>query len=328
MIIRQRKALPWLLSGLIGMGLAGCANAPQTKTAPQWLTQPPQNSQFVYGVGSAPVSENFPRAYQVAESNGNGQIAQQLQAEVVQSTETQTRHSMTSEGQNFERVNQLFTQVKTQPLAVTYIRNQERYQDERYVYALQALDRYAAMADLEQQVQSLDQRLFASAATLPNQEQIHESHWRTYFGWIALFAERQDLVEKYQLYAQAPFQSPSDDRIQNQQVLLAKAVAQLSFATEDTALAAALTQMGLQVSLGNQAFFQIRSRQEPTQKQQDKRFYQFLDGEISVMARTGQQGHMTIAARGIGSQQQQAQIKAQQNWGEKGATEIFAWLTQ
>ena len=80
MIIRQRKALPWLLSSLIGMGLAGCTSAPQTKTAPQWLTQPPQNSQFVYGVGSAPVSENLPRAYQVAESNGNGQIAQQLQA--------------------------------------------------------------------------------------------------------------------------------------------------------------------------------------------------------------------------------------------------------
>ena len=327
----RQTMLSWGAFAMSIVLLSGCAPSPKEplETLPEWVSNPPKSSRYLYGVGSYERIDNLALAFAQAEQNGNGQIAQQLKTQVSQTSTSQVNVSNSGQGEQVIRNDSLYTKVKTAPIELEQTSNQERYTGTQYVYALQVLDRSRALSRLRLQIDELESSIREQAAELS--PAIVEADWPIYMALIPDFAQRANLVEKYQLYSQNGASYAGDDRVKSIESQLSKALRQFRFYLPSTPqrneLEAAFTEAGFLTSKAP-ATFSVSTDTQLRNEIQKTRHYAFIEGTLSLTARDGTMiGSWQVSGRGIGLNDISAEQKARQSWADKAVEALLTHLS-
>jgi len=153
------------LLGLIAFVLVACKSshvvAPasseqrlKSQGAPEWVVTPPNDSQYLYGVGSAGIYGDKVRALQQAEDVARGDLIKQLKVNVSQSltSTTQVNDSAVS------RTAEVIVKSRVPETEMAGIERMDSFEDQvaRTVYALVRLDRVKAISSLRQDLNVLE----------------------------------------------------------------------------------------------------------------------------------------------------------------------------
>ena len=168
----QLKNLPCLqslmraISVIMGLmylaALSGCATRP-TNEPPAWITNPPNQSGHVYGVGSARISQNDPvNAIHRASDQARVAMIQRLRVTMIGRL-SQDSFSKREQGAETQVIQSLSQQVRSQipELALDDIEIQSTYVDDKQqmAYALAHLDRQRASAKIRRAMNELELEL-------------------------------------------------------------------------------------------------------------------------------------------------------------------------
>ncbi len=327
----RQTLMPWSLLGASALLLAGCASAPKEpiETLPDWVANPPKSSRYLYGVGSYERIDNLALAFAQAEQNGNGQIAQQLKTQVSQTTTSQVNVAQSSQGEQVTRNDTLYTRIKTAPIELEQISNQERHAGLDYVYALQVLDRSRALSRLRLQIDEVESDILSQAEALS--PDVIEADWPIYMQLIPSFAQRSKLVEKYQLYSQSGASYEGDDRVKSVEKQLTSAFQTYRFYVPNSAqqspLEAAFTEAGFQTSR-QASTFTVVSKTQTRSETQKTRHYAFMEGTLTLTDRNDTIiGSWQVSARGIGLNDVSAEQKARQAWADAAVEALVTHLS-
>lgn len=336
------SALPtpyrWTMITSLVISLTGCLGTQTTQhqeeAVPSWVLSPPKSDSHLYGVGSAPRIDNIALAFVQAEQNGNVQIAQQLRTQVSQ---VNTQDTQVRSGQGTEQVSQTstaYTRIATSAIELEQATNEQRFAGERYVYALQSIDRRRIVAKLTSAINEADEQIRRQAALLSQSDDQPPvaQDWRIYMSLIPYFAQRKSDQEELSLYSterNSAGKANADIRSIEQQ--LNNALAFYGFDASQTeqadALASALSQFGLTPK--SASTFTLSSRTAQHSTTQNGRFYIFEEGTLALSDPTGARlASWTVSARGIGKNQASAEKEATINWSNQAIEAMFTWLTR
>lgn len=333
------KPLNWVLTITLVASLTGClgsnSKTEPAETLPNWVTSPPKDNDYLYGVGSSARIENIALAFIQAEQNGNAQIAQQLRTKVSQVNTQDT--TVASSGQGDERVSKVqtaYTQVTTAPIELEQAVNEKRFTDTNYVYALQSIDRSRIIAKLQLALSSLDSKIRSQAKRLStsNSQPPAPDDWRTYMGMIPYFAQRKSYEDDLNLYSTSrALAGEADQDIQTIEQKLGQALLTYGFDSSTTKqsneLASALSSYGLTPS--SHSLFTLKSTTNQYSETQSGRFYVFEEGTLELIDPTGSRlASWEVSARGIAKTRQAAKQEATKNWSLQAVRAMFAWLTR
>ncbi|ADZ92765.1 LPP20 family lipoprotein [Marinomonas mediterranea] len=321
-----------LLTGCIGASHDNSSQEAAASALPEWISNPPKDTRYLYGVGSYSKIDDLAEAFKQAEQNGNAQIAQQLRTQVSQ-VNTQDIQVTKSTGQQEQvlRAQSAYTKSKSLNIELDQIQNKERYQDTQYVYALQAFDRSKAASRLRQKIDEIDGDIRTIGSGLTLLSEPDKSEWRTYLSLIPKFSERQQLVEKLELYSQSGAIFPPDKKVKEIQRALGTALNTFSFNVTSSELTnpinSQLTEVGLRAGTEN-VVWKLSTQTQSRSEQKAGRTYAFIEGTLSLSTRDGEPlGSWSAKGRGISKQEASATLKAQQDWSEKAVTSMFQWMT-
>ncbi|MBD5771007.1 LPP20 family lipoprotein [Marinomonas colpomeniae] len=333
------KPLNWLLTLGLLASLTGCLGSDTKKESaeslPNWVTSPPKDSTYLYGVGSSARIENIALAFTQAEQNGNAQIAQQLRTQVSQVNTQDT--TVASSGQGSEQVSKVhtaYTQVTTAPIELEQAVNEKRFAHTNYVYALQSIDRSRIVAKLRLALTELDSKIRDQAKRLStdSNQPPAQQDWQTYMGLIPHFAQRKSYQDELSLYStERTLASTADQDIQDIEQQLGQALFTYGFDTSTTKqsneLSSALSQYGLTPK--SNSLFTLKSTTTQHNETQSGRFYVFEDGTLELIGPTGDRlASWEVSARGIARTKQAAEGNATQNWSLQAIEAMFVWLTR
>lgn len=321
---------------LMAFSLAGCMDAKlasdnSAQALPEWVLSPPQSSRYLYGVGSAARIDNLALAFSQAEQNGNAQIAQQLRTQVSQTTTQDVQvHTSGSGTEQVSKINTAYTRVNTAPIELEQTVNEQRFAGERYVYALQSVDRSRIVSRLNAKIQAQDEQIRQQGQRLATD--LQAADWPLYMRLIPLFAQRSAYQQELNLYSNSSkLQGQPDADIRALETRLSDALLRLGFDVSGnanaSALASALSNYGFTATANG--VFTLRSDSRQHSEIQNGRYYVFEEGTLDLLG--PQQEHLaswTVSARGIGKNQLRATEQAVSAWSVQAIDAMFLWLTR
>ncbi|TDO97913.1 LPP20 family lipoprotein [Marinomonas balearica] len=324
--------LSGLLTACVGSGGDTASQSNAVATMPEWISNPPKDARYLYGVGSYSKIEDLAEAYKQAEQNGNAQIAQQLRTQVSQvNTQDIQVTQETGQQEHVLKAQSAYTKSKSVNIELDQIQNQARFQDDQYVYALQAFDRSKAASRLRQKIDKLDGSIRAIGAKLALDLEPNPKDWRAYLSLIPLFSERQLQVQKLELYSKSGAIFPPDSKVKAIQQALGVALKSFAFKVDSDALfnpvSSQLTEVGLRAGTDNVVWLLSTTTQSRSENKAG-RTYTFTEGTLNLSTSSGEPlGSWTAKGRGISKQEASAILKAQQDWSEKAVSAMFQWMT-
>lgn len=320
------------LSGCLGLNSLSSDGSNGSSSVPDWVTEPPRNTAYLYGVGSAPRIENLALAFTQAEQNGNVQIAQQLRTQVSQINTQNTQVRSEQGNEQVSKIETAYTQVATSAIELEQAMNEQRFAGDNYVYALQSIDRSRIVAKLTEAIRSTDARIRQLASTLTTSlgQTPATQDWRIYMSLLPHFAQRKTYQNELNLYSTAHMAAgkPSSD-IQNIEQQLNQALSIYGFDVSNTeqakALASALSRFGLTPKSGS--IFTLQSQTRQHSETQSGRFYVFEEGTLTLIGPDGANlASWTVSARGIAQNLSSAAEKATEEWANQATDAMFTWL--
>ncbi|TYL46794.1 LPP20 family lipoprotein [Marinomonas sp. IMCC 4694] len=336
------SALPtpyrWVITTSLVISLTGCLGTQTTQhqeeAVPSWVLSPPKSDAHLYGVGSAPRIDNVALAFIQAEQNGNVQIAQQLRTQISQ---VNTQDIQVRSGQGAEQISQTstaYTRIATSAIELEQATNEQRFAGERYVYALQSIDRRRIVAKLTRAINDTDDQIRRQAALLSQSDDQPPvaQDWRIYMSLIPYFAQRKSDQKELSLYStEHNTAGKADVNIRSIEQQLSNALAFYGFDASQTkqadTLASALSRFGLTPK--NDSTFTLSTRTTQQSETQNGRVYVFEEGSLALSGPTGARlASWTVSARGIGKSQESAEKEASINWSNQAIEAMFTWLTQ
>ena len=332
------RATQWLLWAGIAASLSGCfgslSQTDKANTLPDWVSTPPKSNSHIYGVGSAPKIDNLALAFAQAEQNGNGQIAQQLKTQVSQVSTQNTQVTSNNGNQQVAKIQTAYTQIATAPIELEQAINEQRFAGEKYVYALQSIDRARIVSRLKQALTEQDaliEKLAQGLTTGPGQAAATQD-WQTYMRLIPAFAQRQSYAEELQIYStERQLAGRASANIQQIERQLSEALQQYGMDATQTdqviALASALSQYGFTAK--SPAVFRLTSQTSQHSETQAGRYYVFEEGTLALYGPNNSPlASWTVSARGIAKDQKRAAEMATSNWSKQAVNAMFTWLTR
>jgi len=319
--------------------LSACSSPPKKAepTLPKWVTFPPQDDQFIYGIGSAEIMPDISSSFDSAIKRANVDIANQLKVTIqsVNSENSQVYRFDTQQEQVMQSLSQ-FIRVETNPITLESTETDQRFVHTRYVYVLQKLDRQNLIQQLNSKITSVDKNIQKINDTAQYNQPLTEQ-WDLLLPALSLLSERRKLNESLSLYSKGKL-IPRPQYVLKVQAKTAELIRDFRIAINEDGFAGELSQevgsvlseKGLTPSLVNYARSNltlfIKSHYE--YKTQKQRYYAFINVNAALM----DNDQSTLAtwsssARGISSSQEQAIILANQKLAENLVENIFLWLT-
>ncbi|MFT2110950.1 LPP20 family lipoprotein [Marinomonas sp. 2405UD68-3] len=319
--------------------LSACSSAPKKveQALPEWVTFPPQNEQFIYGVGSAEIVPDINSSFDLATKRANLDIANQLKVTIqsVNFENSQVYRFDTQQEQVMQSLSQ-FIRVETNPITLESTETDQRFVHTHYVYVLQRLDRQNLIQQLKSKIASVDKNILNINNTIQYDRLLTEQ-WSLLLPALSLLSERRKLNESLSLYSKGEvIQRPQYVlKVQAKTAQLIRdfriAIDKDGFADElSQEVGSVLSKKGLTPSLVSYASSNLALSLKPSYeyKTQKQRHYVFINVNASLM----NNDQITLAtwsssARGISSSQEQATIMANQEVAENLVEKIFLWLT-
>lgn len=337
---------------LISLVLTACLGqsssntvASKTDRAPDWVLQPPSDSRYIYGVGSAQKLDDLAQSVTNARRQANADIASQLRVTISQSN-LQSTEVTSGTNQSEQVINSMASQTRSniETLALEQSETVESQQSGNYVYVLQRLDRVRMVSRLSQEIDDIDAQLDKIAISLnPSTDAV--SQWRDLLPALPLLANRVQSLELLNLYSKNALSKSKPASVQALEVTLSELLLALSIQVEsDTPqsnalishVQSALTQKGLtpeEARLANNSPSPLKLVLDFSTKveQQGARTYVFLTVEATLQQLLNQGSMLaswTINERGVSSIQTQAKLAADQKAASSLADAVFQHLTQ
>ncbi|BFM50640.1 LPP20 family lipoprotein [Marinomonas sp. THO17] len=335
-VSRTTQCLLW--AG-IAASLSGCfgsfsQTSKATKVLPDWVSSPPKSSTHIYGVGSAPKIDNLALAFAQAEQNGNAQIAQQLKTQVSQVSTQNTQVTSNNGNEQVAKIQTAYTQIATAPIELEQAVNEQRFAGEKYVYALQSIDRARIVTRLKQAIAAQDSSIkkLAAGLTTDASQTAATQDWPIYMRLIPAFAQRQSYVEELQLYStERQLAGRASDQVEQIEIQLSQALQYYGMDASQTnqanALASALSEYGFTAK--SPAVFRLSSQTSQHSEIQSGRSYVFEEGTLALYGPDNTPlASWTVSARGIAKDQKRATEMATNNWSKQAINAMFTWLTR
>lgn len=317
--------------------MVGCSSAEPKPivTPPEWVDVLPDQTGYLFGLGSADKSGSDADQLELARERARADLIKQLQVTISSDFNSQSRLEMT-EGRNTGFVEVVNDQVRSRIPEVTLpgIGWQTSWQhpETGTLYVLARLNRRAAVAQLSEQLSRLD--LTLAELRLP-QTGTRLEQVREVLPMMTLFAKRDQLVQQLDLLAESGgVQSIDDDKIRQLRLEIARLIAslQISLAAGDlgaraleTPLAETLTKLGVRLIPASRSDTDLRLSYtlKLSRKEQNQTFYVFARSAVQI--RDNQ--NYTLRAferesKGVSSLPDRAQQQAVQQLGLVLAKEI------
>lgn len=324
---------------LLTLFVVGCSTPPKTIEAPlpSWVTAPPKDDQYLYGVGSAEVLPDIASSFDLAIKQANLDIANQLSVTVqsmsAQNTQVQVLDSQ--QEQVMKTLSQL-VRVETNPITLDSTETDRRFSHTRYVYVLQKLDRKNIIKQLKDKISAVDNQILKI-----NEEAQYDrpliDQWPQLLPALSLLTERRQLNEKLSLYSKGEIVE-QPQHVFKVQAKTAQLIRELRISVDEEglnkdlsqAVSSSLSKKGLTPTIVHytNSLLSLFLTPQYEYKTQEKRHYVFvsLNARLEQNDQTGL-ASWTTSARGISSNKEQAKILANQELADHIANSIFVWMT-
>lgn len=332
-----------LLTGCLGQGTK--SEAVTQKRTPDWVLNPPSDSRYIYGVGSADKFDDLARSTALAERQANADIASQLRVTVSQ-TNIQDTQVTSGTGQSEQVLTSLASQtrVDTEALALEQSETVESAIAGNYVYVLQRLDRARIVARLNQEIDEIDAK-FATIAGDVDENADLINQWRAMLPALPLLAKRAQTFNSLTLYSRSVVNKPKSAQMlafekKLDRLLVALAIDVQSQVRGTKSLVqnvrSGLTLKGLtptdvSVVSQNKAPLKLMLHASATVEKQKDRTYVFLTVNAALQQTingNAMLANWTVTERGVSAIASQAQLSAERKAAAKLAEHIFTHLTQ
>ncbi|TBR43806.1 hypothetical protein CBF23_003510 [Marinomonas agarivorans] len=338
-----------LLTGCFGQNTKP-STASKPERTPDWVLNPPSDSRYIYGVGSAEKFEDLVQSTTLARRQANADIASQLRITVSQSN-IQNTEVTSGTGRSEQVLSSMASQtrVDTEALALEQSETVESQAVGRYVYVLQRLDRARVVASLRQEIDELDAK-FATIVADVDTTNVDTAdlinQWRAMLPALPLLAERTQAVNLLKLYSKTVVNKPKSAQIlafekQLDRLLVALAIQVESQVPGTTSLVqnvrSGLTDKGLtpssaEVLQNRKAPLKLMLHATATVEKQKDRTYVFLTVNAALQQTVNNDNAMlanwSLTERGVSAIASQAQLAAQGKIADKLTEQIFAYLTK
>ena len=319
--------------------ISACSSTPKetVNPLPDWVANPPKDNRYLYGVGSAQVTEDITVAFDLATKQANADIANQLRI-TIQSINTQNTRvdQLDSQQEQVMRSLASFVRVETAPMVLDQTQTANRFQAPQYVYVLQKLDRQRVSARLRQQIADLDQQMLEIADKLLYGTPLVEQ-WQTLLPVLGLLTERRHLADTLNLYSNQT-QAGLPQHVFKLQAKTAQLIREFSIAVDQQGLTtdlsravkSSLTKKGLSSAAMNYSASNLTLFMTPTydSQSQEGRFYVFVNSNATLSDnKGGQLASWSVEARGISAIEEQAKTMANNKLADELAEQVFLWLT-
>ncbi|OPX54540.1 LPP20 lipoprotein [Oceanospirillum multiglobuliferum] len=326
-------ALALMLVSLI----AGCSGTEPKPivTPPEWVDVLPEQKGYLFGLGSADKSTSDSDQLELARERARADLIKQLQVTVSSDFSSQSRLEMT-DGRNTGFVEVVNDKVRSRipDISLPGIGWQTSWQhpETGTLYVLARLNRRAAVAQLSEQLSSLDLEL--SELRLPQTgsrlERVREA-----LPMMALFAKRDKLVQQLSFVAESgAFNRLADEEVRQLRREISRLISSLQISLTagdlgaralEASLAEELTKLGVQLVPAANSDTDLRLSYTLSLSRTDKNrtFYVFARSAVQIK---DNQNHTLRAfereSKGVSSLPDRAQQQAVQQLGLTLAKEI------
>lgn len=304
---------------------------------PSWVAQPPIDDIYIYGVGSALITDDMASTFDLAIKQAKLDIANQLRVTVqgINAQHTQVNRLDTQQEQVMQTLSQLI-RVETSPITLESTETEQRFLHTKYAYVLQKLDRQHIISQLKRTISKIDNDI-QDIDDAMEYEQALTDQWDTLLPALSLLTERRKLNDSLSLYSRGRTVElpPHAFKVQAKTAQLIRAlriaIDEEGFNNElSLAVSSALSKKGLTPTIVNYADNHLSLFLTPhyEYKTQQQRHYAFVTTSASL--RKYDQTPLaswSASARGISSSKEQAVIIANQQLANSLADSIFLWLT-
>ena len=310
---------------------------------PSWINTLPERSGYVYGVGSADNTGSEATAVETARARARADLIRQIQVQISSEFTSETQLQMTR-GNTTGFVEQVNDKVRSRipEIELPELRWSDSWvnPETKTHYALAELNRRAAETKLAEQLTVIDLELEEKklpATETPEGDPISRiDQVREAMPILLLFAKRDKLVHQLNFVAQSGFNRflPHEDLVElrrNLNSLISSLKITLSPQNEqdqalDTALAEAMSQLGLRLTTSDEADADLRLTYSLTlnRKEVNRTYYVFARSQVQIR---DSQNHIMGAfdreAKGVSGMPERAENLAAKQLGSILAKEVI-----
>jgi hypothetical protein len=295
-------------------------------STPSWVTATPQSQTMIYGVGSAPVSNDTEQSKQAARESARLALAKQLN--VIISADTTIKQTANNQSMQFLVDEVLKSNVPK--IQLQGVKIEEEHSSNNTVYALASFNRTEAIMQTELEINALDEAikqtpldniskkiLIKNAITLRN-----------------LALKRQSYNDYLVMLQSARLNKPSiiDDKLnlgeqKLNELTFSIAMADKKYPRLPSLIARGLSSNGLNV-VGDNADFNLIVSLEWQDIEKSGTFYNIVDGSLIVYEQNKEKAHYNIKVKSASSFKKNAESKAIDKLGDKLANQVANFLHQ
>lgn len=263
---------------------------------PSWITSPPVDQQYVYGVGGAEIYGDPASAVNRAQDHARSELLKKLEVTVSGETRTKARRKVKNGKSQVTRSVMSRVQTSVDSTKLTHVDIVDTFVDreEGIGYALARLDRKKAQKDLQDEIERIDARLRKIRAHSGSGSRLERIE--TLMPAIALLAERREKWNRLDMVTRGNpgFNRPEDLRELERRIadLLDSLVVKLEPRQRGnpqmaSILGRELTNRGVRVRESGKGDLILRYSLEKREMERDGLQFVFARGRITMLEQNG-----------------------------------------
>ena len=286
-----------LLPGCVGTATkpAKDSTSQRSNMAPDWVSQPPQQSGMAFGIGSMEIYGDVAAAVKRATELARVDLVSQLKVTVSGDFSSDTTE-ISGSGRQTEVMRTVSNYVRSQvaPVELDDIVVSDSYTDAKYAYVLVELDRGQAAAHLKRDIQDVEQEITDIGNLQTSGSRLQQL--QPLLPALKLFGKRERLSERLQLVSMDRHAAPMSAELRTLQDRIYSQIDQLQIELVATDAGAveiaggvleALTAQGLRVRGGSGADLRFEVAATLSSKEQAGNNYVFVDSRINIIDGNG-----------------------------------------
>ena len=316
--------------------LMSCSSTPETQAVnteeqwPDWITQLPAKTNWVYGTGSAEWSDDPVQAAQLARDRARLDLQKSLSISVSGST---TMFLSDSNGDIDKDIQQkVRSEVKPVELQSVQVINTYTSDQQHRVFVLVGMDKTDELQVTTARLMEIEEPLRTWLADYSSNV-IRQLQYNS--DYLRVVEQRRQLLDKYRLLSGRIWSSDMDDQVQrimaSTRTLLDQVRIEIKEYQQNSALGHQVAQALAEYGYGSlitrdhgNLVLSIHSQENPSQK--DGIYYQFLDADFELSASDNIVRAGAVSAKGVAGTEESATTKAMASLAKKLSAEILKYL--
>ncbi|BBN81908.1 hypothetical protein PA25_18930 [Pseudoalteromonas sp. A25] len=307
--------------------LAGCQTTQDTAAVsapPSWITETPNSSFMIYGVGVAERVGDMRNAKLAAQESARLALAKQLNVTIAATTTV--AQSANEKSMQFHVDEVINSQVPN--ILLQGVKIEDEYHNEHTAYALASFNRTEAIMQTELSISGIDENIRQINLTIPSKSQ----RLKLAITMRKLAIERRKLNNYLQMLQSAKLPLPID--VQTQLQDSENVLNSLSFSLSPDSnkhdnikdiVANALTSNGIQV-VAEQADFELSFRVDWQHIKKDTTFYSIGESFLVVKEAGTEKAHFNSKVKAASSYSQMAKNNAMKKLGDKLSKQLAEFI--